>query len=220
MSELEPPDSSSASRSSGALQIALWGVLAFALVAIAILFVQSRNSRSNLPEYFVVQPFTLTNQAGEPITLGDLEGKVWVADIIFTLCAGPCPRMTEEMSKLQNLFPVGENVRFVTLTTDPEHDTPEVLTAYAKKFNADPSRWQFLTGTKAGIRAVAHDSLKLGAEEKDPASRENENDLFIHTTVFVLVDKFGKVRGTYESLEPGFQEKIAADIRALLRERR
>jgi protein SCO1 len=202
------------------LHALLWGVLALALVAIAVLFVRSRQSRSRLPEYFQVQPFTLTNQLGHPVGLGDLTGHVWVADIIFQRCAGPCPKMTEEMSKLQNLFPAEEPLRLVTLTTDPEHDTPEVLRTYAEKFEADPSRWHFLTGSKAQIRDLAANSLKLGSEEKDETQQQNENDLFIHSTVFVLIDQRGKVRGFHESLEPGFQEKIVADIKSLLNEKR
>lgn len=195
-------------------------MLGLALAAILVLFVQSRQSRSNLPEYFAVQPFTLTNQFGQPVNLADFAGKVWVADIIFTRCAGPCPRMTDEMSRLQNRFASEKELLFATLTTDPEHDTPQVLQRYAEKFKADSARWHFLTGPKPAIKALAADSLKLGSQEKDPATQQNENDLFIHSTVFVLVDKAGKVRGFYESLEPGFQEKIMADIQGLLREKR
>jgi cytochrome oxidase Cu insertion factor (SCO1/SenC/PrrC family) len=76
----------------------------------------------------------------------------------------------------------------------------------------------FLTGSKAEIKNLAADSLKLAALEKDPSERQNENDLFIHSTIFVLVDKSGAMRSVYESLEPGFQEKIRADIEGLLRE--
>jgi protein SCO1 len=208
----EPPQSAS-------LRLVLWGVLVLALIAIGALFVQSRHSRSHLPEYYAVRPFTLTNQLGKAVSLRDFQDHVWVADIIFTRCAGPCPRMTEQMQKLQEIF-ANEEVHFATLTTDPDHDTSAVLKSYAEKFNADPARWHFLTGTKAQIRSVAMDSLKLGSEEKDEATQQNPNDLFIHATVFVLVDKFGKVRGVYESLEDGFEEKIVGDIRSLLKERR
>jgi protein SCO1/2 len=167
-----------------------------------------------------VKPFTLTNQLGEVVTLQNLKGKVWVADIIFALCPGPCPKMTEEMSKLQTAFDAKQPLRFVTLTTHPEHDTPEVLKSYSEKFSADPARWVFLTGTKRELLAnLAIGSLKLSAVEKEEKLQESENDLFIHTTMFVLVDKAGKIRGYYESLEPGFQEKIRADINSLLAER-
>src|SRR5262245_51408242 len=122
------------------LQTVVWGALGAVLVLVLVLFVTSGGKRSNLPELGAVREFSLTNQVGELITLGDLRGKVWVADIIFTRCAGPCPKMTEEMKTLQAAFGAGEKVRFVTLTTDPEHDTPKVLQRYAEKSNADPAR--------------------------------------------------------------------------------
>lgn len=199
------------------LQAALWALLGAVLVSIVLLFVFSKRNQSSLPRYGSIQPFALTNQLGQTTRLADLLGKVWVADVIFTRCAGPCPRMTEEMSRLQGAFPAGSALRLVTLTTDPEYDTAAVLKAYGEKFGADPARWSFLTGPKSDLlRGLAIGSLKLSALEKDPAQRENDNDLFIHSTVFVLVDKEGFIRGFYESLEPGFQEKIQADIRQLL----
>lgn len=198
----------------------VWGVLGLTLVLIVALFVSSGGKKSNLPTYGLVQPFALTNQVGKQITLENLKGNVWVADVIFTLCAGPCPKMTDEMSKLQKAFSPAEALRFVTLTTHPENDTPTVLKGYGEKFGAESERWWFLTGAKKELLAnVAIGSLKLSALEKDKDLQENENDLFVHSTVFVLVDKAGKIRGFYESLEPGFQQKIQADIRSLLGER-
>lgn len=207
-------------KSSRPLHMLLWGILGAALLAITFLFFQTRQSRSYLPEYFAVESFTLTNQLGRAVSLRDFQGKVWVADIIFTRCAGPCPRMTEEMFKLGKRFAAESDLRFVTMTTDPDYDAPEVLKRYAEKFEADAERWSFLTGPKADIGKLAQGSLKLGSEEKEKSQQQNTNDLFIHSTVFALIDKGGKVRGFYESLEPGFQEKIAADIQSLLREKR
>jgi len=207
------------SQSSPTVRTIAWGVLGVVLASIAVLFVRSQYSRSSLPQISQVQPFTLTNQLGKIVSDRDLMGRVWVADIIFTRCAGPCPRMTEEMSKLQRAFSPSDPLLFVTLTTDPEYDTPAVLKTYSEKFVADPARWHFLTGTKPQIKDVAVGSLKLAAIEKEEADRENPNDLFIHSTIFILVDKRGAVRRSYESLEPGFQEKIRADIQSLLRER-
>jgi protein SCO1/2 len=120
---------------------------------------------------------------------------------------------------LQQAFGAEGDLRFVTLTTDPEYDTPRVMQRYSEKFGADPKRWQFLTGPKEEILVnLAIGSLKMTAQEKQEELRQNASDLFIHTTMFVLVDKRGKMRGVYESLEPGFQDKIQADIRSLLGE--
>jgi protein SCO1 len=201
------------------LQVTLWALLGAVLVLVAALFVTAGRNRSNLPVYGEVRQFTLTNQAGEMVRLQDLKGKVWVADIIFTRCAGPCPKMTDEMRKLQAAFDAKEPLRLVTLTTDPEHDTPTMMRKYSEKFSAEPNRWFFLSGPKPEILAnLAAGSLKMSAVEKEETQQENPNDLFIHTTMFVLVDKAGKIRGYYESLEPGFQSKIQADIKSLLAE--
>lgn len=201
------------------LQAIVWIILGGVIAFVAVLFFNSRGRASGLPFYGQVQPFALTNQSGQVVTLSDLKGKVWVADVIFTRCAGPCPKMTEEMRKLQAAFESGEPLRFVTLTTDPEYDTPAVLRRYSEKFNANPQRWFLLTGPKSEILAnLAIGSLKLSALEKAEEQQQNENDLFIHSTQFVLVDKSGKLRGVYDSLEPGFQEEIQADIQGLLGE--
>ncbi len=206
-------------RSSKKIQYAVWALLIGVILYICIAFVREEAHKSRLPVIGQVEPFTLTNQLGAAAGLPDLKGKVWVADIIFSRCMGPCPRMTEKMAELQKTFANRDDFRLVTLTTDPEYDTPPVLKTFSEKFNAEPGQWFFLTGPKAEIRQLAQGSLKLGAEEKSKAEQENPNDLFIHNTVFILVDKHGRMRGqAYESLEPDFHQKIDKDIRALLRE--
>ena len=197
---------------------AAWFILIAAIGLVSALFLRGQWLRSDLPVLSQTAGFTLTNQHGAVVTDEALRGKVWVADIIFTRCPGPCPRMTEEMSKLQNQFPGEDRLRFVTLTTDPAHDTPDVLNTYATRFGADHDRWYFLTGATNEIRELAIGGLKLTSVPKEEEYREGPADLFIHSTIFVVVDKAGRVRGVHESLEPGFQENITADIKALLRE--
>ncbi len=152
-----------------------------------------------LPVLAQVADFTLTNQDGRPVTLADLRGQVWVADIIFTRCPGPCLKMTRQMRDLQSALPPTSQVKLVTLTTDPTFDTPPVLKAYAQRFNADLNRWMFLTGTPSQIASLATGSLKLAAVEKKPEERESAVDLFIHSTIFVAVDKHGRLRGIFET---------------------
>ncbi len=144
-----------------------------------------------------VAPFTLTNENGQAVTLADFTNRVWVADIIFTRCAGPCPRLTQQMHGLQILLP--ESVKLVTLTTDPEFDTPVVLKKYGEHFGADFNRWTFLTGTKVEIAALAGGSLKLSAQPVKPEEQKDAADLFIHTTIFVIVDKHAQLRGFFET---------------------
>lgn len=171
-----------------------------------------------------VTDFTLTNQADAAVSLADLRGHVWIADIIFTRCAGPCPRMTQQMKELQDSLRSMSKARLVTLTTDPDFDTPPVLKTYGERFGANPERWTFLTGTKKEIAALAIESLKLTAVEKKPEDRENPEDLFIHSTIFVVVDKQARLRGVYETTGEGVdpahvRSEILATVRQLERER-
>ena len=158
-----------------------------------------------LPVIGNIAPFSLTNQNGVVTTLDDLRGKVWLADIIFTRCPGPCARMTRQMQMIQAALPKNSGAKLVSLTTDPEFDSPEVLKKYADKFGADTARWQFLTGSKLGIAALAGDSLKLVAMETKPESRTSADDLFIHSTIFVLVDKQARLRGAFETGGDGIE---------------
>jgi protein SCO1/2 len=146
-----------------------------------------------------VADFTLTNQDGQASSLAALTNHVWVADIIFTRCSGPCPRMTAQMRSLQELLPADNPAKLVTLTTDPDYDSPAVLKKYGERFGADFSRWTFLTGSKAQIAGLAGESLKLGSVPVLPKDRLNDADLFIHTTIFVLVDRRAQLRGIFET---------------------
>ncbi len=123
--------------------------------------------------------------------------------------------MTQHMSELQSVLPA----KLLTLTTDPENDRPEVLKKFGERFNARFDRWTFLTGSKEGIARLAVDGLKLAAVEKQPADRTTERDLFIHSTLFVLVDKQGRLRGSVESDDPDMQPKVLAAVKKLLSEK-
>ncbi len=152
-----------------------------------------------LPVIGGVPSFALTNQLGQPVTLDTFKGRVWVADIIFTRCAGPCPVMTRQMRELQDALPASSRAQLVTLTTDADYDTPTVLNKYAEKFGAKPERWNFLTGEPKAIAGLAIEGLKLTAIAKKPEERTDPADLFVHSTIFVIVDKQGRLRGTFQT---------------------
>jgi cytochrome oxidase Cu insertion factor (SCO1/SenC/PrrC family) len=199
-------------------------VLLGAILGLTFWMNHFRPSPPPLPVLGTVAEFTLTNQAGIQMTRADLLGRVWLADIIFTRCAGPCPRMTRQLAELQQALPNRSEARLISLTTDPDFDTPPVLARYAQQFGAATNRWQFLTGTKSQIAGLAIDSLKLTTLEKPVAERTDANDLFIHSTIFVLVDRAGRLRGIYETGGDGVdwpqvRGKILADIKQLEGER-
>lgn len=204
----------------GVVLIVLLLVGAFALTRL-----QSRPPAAvPLPVLGQVADFSLTNQAGKLVTLADLRGKVWLADIIFTRCPGPCARMTRQMASVQAALPQTSAAQLVSLTTDPDYDTPEVLKAYPASIGvAATERWQFLTGTKLEIAGLAIDSLKLTTLEKPASERTSADDLFIHSTIFVLVDKQARLRGIFETGGEGIewtnvQSAILSAIEQLERE--
>lgn len=170
------------------------------LLAVLISRVEARIAdQQALPVLAQIADFSLTNQDGGTLSLSDLRGRVWVADIIFTRCPGPCLRMTRQMKELQDALPKDSPTRLISLTTDPDYDTPAILKTYAVHSGADASRWTFLTGTKKQVNNLAVDSLKLSAVEKPAAERVSPEDLWVHSTIFVLVDKHGQLRGVYQT---------------------
>jgi protein SCO1 len=191
------------------------------LTYIVALTKMERTRQNILPVLGRIADFTLTNQDGQLATLADLTNHVWIADIIFTRCAGPCPRMTAQMKSLQGLLAQNSTAKLVTLTTDPDNDTPAVMKKYGERFNADFNRWTFLTGSKSEIAELASDSLKLSAVPVKPEERKNDADLFIHTTIFVVVDKHAQLRGVFETGGDGVdwtndvQPKLLATVRQL-----
>jgi protein SCO1/2 len=176
--------------------------LVFSLLGLGIFVSILQSARQHKPELPVIGPvadFTLTNQDGKISTLADFTNHVWLADIVFTRCAGPCPRMTQQMKSVADLLSPDGNARLVTLTTDPEFDTPEQLKKFGGHYGADFSRWTFLTGDKLSIGRLAANSLKLAAQPVKLEDQKDAADLFIHTTIFTVVDKHARLRGSFET---------------------
>jgi protein SCO1/2 len=116
----------------------------------------------HLPVYGSVPDFALIDQRGRPVQRGHFDGKVWIASFIFTHCPDECPLMTAEMARLQSNLVHMADLRFVSISVDPDRDTPAVLAQYAERFDADPGRWFFLTGDKRAIYRLAREGFRLG----------------------------------------------------------
>lgn len=155
--------------------------------------------------------FALVDQNERPVTLETLKGKPFIANFIFTNCAGPCPMMSAKMAALQKGVPA--DVKLVSFSVDPKHDRPAVLKDYGDKFGADHSRWHFLTvadpGNAADVYAVARGML-LAAQPAD------ESNPIIHSEKFVLVDAAGAIRAFYSSADPTQMAQLEADAADLL----
>jgi protein SCO1/2 len=157
--------------------------------------------------------FQLTERSGRPVGLSDLKGKVWLADFVYTTCEGPCPLISGHLAKLQKEALQNPNVRFVSITTDPGHDTPETLRSYAERFGASPDRWLFLTGEKTKVHELIRDGFMLAVVEQP-----NEPQPIIHSTKLMLVDKNGVIRNFYDGTSDAENAAILADIQRLLKE--
>jgi len=166
----------------------------------------------SISAYGTVPGFQLTNQNGQPFRSAQLSGKIWIADFIYTTCPGPCPMISSRMSELQKPLQKTD-VHLVSFSVDPEKDTPEVLRGYADKLQAEPGRWDFLTGAKPAIYKLSHDGFKLAVSDGSDAQ-----GIPVHSTRIVLVDRHGQIRGYYDATEPEAITKLLADTNHLLRE--
>jgi len=155
--------------------------------------------------------FSFTAQDGRTFGLKDLHDKVWIATFIFTRCAGPCPVISRHMAELNRVLADKADVRLVSFTVDPEHDTPEVLSGYGEALGADPTRWVFLTGQQKELEHVIVKGML------QPLGKDREG-VPMHSTQFVVVDREGYIRH-YRSLEDaGIVENLVTDVGALLSE--
>jgi protein SCO1 len=158
-----------------------------------------------LPVLGEVPEFQLTSETGQEFDSHALDGRVWVADFFYTTCDGPCPMMSSKMHLIQTQTAETPDVRLVSFTVDPAHDTPPVLAEYAKHFKQDPARWTFLTGQQASLNEIALHGFKLNGVDGSLG----------HSTRFTLVDRHRRIRGYYISGEDGFMPKLMHDIRQL-----
>lgn len=169
-------------------------------------------SHRTIASYGSVPAFQLTNQDGQSFGSAQLAGKIWIADFIFTNCPGPCPMISSRMSELQRPLEKTD-VHLVTVSVDPETDTPEVLHDYAARLHALPSRWDFLTGDKASIYSLTRDGFKLAVAEG-----AGDDGQLVHSTRAALVDRHGTIRGYYDVAAADGVTTLLAATSQLLRE--
>ncbi len=163
------------------------------------------------PVLGVVPDFALIERSGRTVEKSDLLGSVWVASFIFTRCATSCPMAVTELASLQDDLP--EEVRLVSITVDPEHDSPQVLAEFAERVGADVDRWLFLTGEKTFIYRAIREGFHLSVEENEDGTPGMQ---VMHSPRFALVDAKGRIRGYYESSDPDDLERLREDIKRLL----
>ena len=158
--------------------------------------------------------FSLVDQNNKPVTLETLKGKPFVANFIFTNCAGPCPIMTAKMAKLQDALP--PEIKLVSFSVDPARDRPDVLKKYASNFNADDARWHFLT---VADPKDADSMYTLSRAMLLAATPAQDDQPIIHSEKFILVDAGGTIRAYYSSGSPKQMAQLVTDATDLLEAR-
>jgi protein SCO1/2 len=190
--------------------------LALAVIGSTAAIAMLRTRGPALPEWGAVPAFTLTDQDGKPFGNRDLDGRIWVADFVFTTCPSVCPRMTETMSALQTWLTnraLGGRVHLVSISVDPARDTPEKLRAYAERFHARPAGWTFLTGPQKTVEdAVVHGFKVAISREKDDSQ---DGFALVHGTQFILVDAKQHIRGYYDANDHESMAKLRRDVQSL-----
>lgn len=148
------------------------------------------------------------------MTQADLDGKIWVADLIFTRCGSICPVLSANMARLQTALRKrgGEMPVLVSFTVDPAADTPPVLSEYANRFHADPENWLFLTGERAALYELIGQGFHLGVAQREDGGVTDPNQLITHSDRFILIDRALRIRGYYRGVESSAVPKILRDI--------
>lgn len=163
---------------------------------------------------YKVEDFSYTNQDGETVSLDDLKGSFWVADMVFTSCNTVCPPMTANMARLQKLLKEEglDEVRLVSFSVDPEVDTPEMLKEFGDKFGADYSNWDFLTGyTMEEAEKFALKSFKSLVDKPEGQDQVN------HTVRFFIVTPDGNAIKSYDGRQAEQMQQIVDDLKGYLK---
>ncbi|MET0592980.1 MAG: SCO family protein [Polyangiaceae bacterium] len=210
----------------GATKFVVGSALMLLVIAFTVLVVRRRAEAVKEPLPFIsrMDPFSLVDQRGKAFGLTDLDGKIWVADFIFTNCQAACPMLTTRMRALQKHVEEREQslgtklpIRFVSFSVDPEVDTPEKLAAYATKWGVDQERWSFLTGPLDEVNRAVVRGLKIHFEKgatDDPGkslTRDTKSAFDVmHGEHFVIVDGQRRIRGYFQTDPSGMTELQAA----------
>lgn len=163
--------------------------------------------------YHTIAPFRFMNQDSVEITNADVIGKVYVADFFFTTCRTICPIMKTQMLRVYQATEGMQDVVLLSHTIDPEYDTVALLHDFAARLGVESRRWNFVTGIKDSIYKIAQTSYFATAMED-----KSEQDGFIHSGAFLLVDRQGRIRGKYDGTKEFDVDRLIVDIQRLRRE--
>ncbi len=161
---------------------------------------------------WLVSDFSFTDQTGKTITQNDFKDKIYVANFFFATCPDVCPKMNRNMHLVYEKFKLDPEIKYLSHTVHPEHDSVKVLAEYARKLQVDPNIWHFVTGKKNEIYEMAEQSYKAVTVEGDKPSN------FIHSDKLILVDKEKHIRGIYDSQDYKDVMRLQDDIIIVLKQ--
>lgn len=193
--------------------LAILGIMVLGAVVAPSLALRDRPAE--LEVYGQLPAFQLVDHRGAAITDQDLRGKVVVANFIFTRCNTVCPVFTMKMRRvMERTSDVAGELKLLSFSVDPKHDTPEVLAEYAATHRADVDRWRFITGSFDDVRRVVTDGLAMAMDEMGAQTNGAPN--IVHAEHFVLIDRRGQIRGYYHSNDATRIEQMLRDARRLI----
>jgi protein SCO1 len=194
--------------------------VAFAALALAVpmgALMVHQATRPDLPVLASLPPFSLVDESGKPFGRDDMLGKVWVADFVFTSCADACPKLQSKMRRIQDrLIPLeqGGEVALLSVSVDPERDTPEKLRQYAQTYGARPGMWRYLTGDQKEVEKTVVQGFHTAMAKMPIPGADPHTEAFdiMHGERLVLVDRLGRIRGFYDADDA---DAILRDARSL-----
>lgn len=167
------------------------------------------------PTFHRVPSFSLTNQRGETVDAGMMDGQVSVVDFFFASCSGICPKVRDSMQAVDEAFDADDGVVLLSHSVTPAKDTVEALARYADRFHLTSPKWHLLTGDRDQIYALGKQTYFA---EDDQGERVKDVD-FLHTESVFLVDDQRRLRGVYNGLNPSSVQQLIVDARTLIAER-
>ncbi len=194
-----------------------------AVLALGLLVFIARDKLADVPELPVINAvpaFEFTDQAGADYGSTNLEGKVWLASLLYTTCPGPCPRIVGQLARLMNGWKKHDQLRFVSFTVDPSRDSPGVLSDYAAAHDIDTARWALLTADESGLFPFIRQAFLVEAATEITDLDDDEVDLLgpiAHSLHVFLVDGDSRLRGIYDTTDETAMRRLKADVPLLLR---
>jgi protein SCO1/2 len=176
-------------------------------------FGQKNTLKNGDTTYHTIKPFCFTNQYNEKVTEETVKGKIYVTDFFFTTCQSICPIMSSELERVYKQFATNKDVLILSHTVSPEEDSVSILKDYSNLHGVKDNRWLFVTGDKKHLYDMARTSYLLNAEEGN-----GDEDDFIHTQNFALIDKEKHIRGFYDGTDSIEVSRLIIEINLLLEE--